>query len=57
MGSWLLPFSGTSHPVLTNRQSATISIRPKPSPTMPCGIHIGTPAMSLARPIESMRWA
>jgi len=31
-----------------------ISISPNPSATMPCGIHIGTPAMSLVRPIRSI---
>src|SRR5438128_10426239 len=38
------------------RQHATSRISAKPSATAPCGIHMGTPAMSLARPIRNI-WA
>ena len=46
--------SGVRRAMPIRRQSATIRISPKPSATVPCGIHIGTPAMSLVRPIRSI---
>jgi len=38
----------------TRRQTVTIRISAKPAATAPWGIHIGTPAMSLVRPIRSI---
>ena len=39
---------------VTRRQAAISKISAKPSATVPCGIHIGTPAMSLVRPIRNI---
>ena len=41
-------------PIVARRQIAINKISAKPSATKPCGIHIGTPAISLVRPIISI---
>ena len=46
--------SGVRRAECNSLHTAKMSINPKPSATMPCGIHIGTPAMSLVRPSRSI---